>query len=287
MVFTARRKILPVEPRVSVMQQLAQDYKGNGFCVAKGLLSTDITTKALDDVHKLVCRQLGRFQAPDSFGEGLYIDMQRLLAESTDAYLCAARLGAKLASVNACLTHENVVAVVQLLGVEIPTISSEPVFHISSDKLQIPGGYFGFDAHQDWPSIQGSLDCVVAWLPLVEVTLDNYPLQVLPESHRLGLLKGEVTKNLLAVDKTLYDESKFTSVVASPGDVVFMSSWTLHRTGVENCSGFRFSISSRWENAAEKYFVERGYPCAYKKSVMRDLITPDFPSKKLVNSVFD
>ncbi|QTN30431.1 phytanoyl-CoA dioxygenase family protein [Rhodoferax sp. AJA081-3] len=37
--------------------------------------------------------------------------------------------------------------------------------------------------HQDYWSVQGSLDGVVVWMPLVDVDKENFPLEVIPQSH--------------------------------------------------------------------------------------------------------
>lgn len=271
------------------MQEYIDEYKKNGFCIVKGLLPAELAVSVMDDIHKLFYLQLASLKPALSprKSENMQHDMKTLLDTNVDAYLAAARRGAKLASVTRYLTHEDIVSTVKGLGVEIPTISAEPVFHISSDQLRIPGGYHGFEPHQDWPSIQGSLDCVVAWAPLVQIDESNFPLQVIPGTHRLGLTGGKITDNLFEVDVSTYNEADFVSAVVEPGDVVFMSSWTLHRTGVKDCQGFRISCSNRWENAAEPTFIERGYPCAYKRSVIREFITPEFPTKEQVNEVFD
>ncbi len=47
---------------------------------------------------------------------------------------------------------------------------------IMAEELKVPNGYFGLIPHQDFPSVQGSLDGVVVWLPLTDVDRCNYPL---------------------------------------------------------------------------------------------------------------
>lgn len=261
----------------------AQYFK-DGFYLWKGLLCPSITKNCLQQFHEIINLQLARFEPPQ---QDMPADMQALLQASQSAYLAALRRSAKLAAISKCLTHDNIVEATSELGIELPTISSEPVLHINSDRLRIPGGYYGFDAHQDWTSIQGSLDVMVVWVPLTKVTATNFPLMVIPRSHTNGLLDGEITNNVYKINERCYQESEFIPVVAEPGDVVFMTGWTVHKTGVENCTGLRISASTRYENAAEPTFVEREYPCAYTRSVAREMMTPGFPEKKQIKKIFN
>lgn len=259
-----------------------------GFCTAKNLLPKNLAEIALDEFHTLIKLQLARFESQTEFSQrDLYSNMQSLLKKDSSAYLGALRRGAKLASLNRYLHHSNIVDFVKQLGIELPTVPAEPVLHISSEKLQIPGGYFGFETHQDWPSIQGSLDCIIAWAPLTPVNSKNFPMQMIPKSHKRGLIEGTITANVYQIDPTTFNEDDFVDTIAEPGDVIFMSCWTLHRTGIKNCEGLRISTSMRWENAMEPTFIARNYPSAYKLSVTRDFITPGFPNQEIVGSIFD
>ena len=265
-----------------------EKYKREGFAISKNLIPKNLSQKLLNDVYKIFHLQLSRFESniEQDSPQNLYQEMQRLLNNDLDAYLGAARRCAKLVSLQHYLSHQNILNCLDQLEIKLPTIVTEPILHISSDKLIIPGGYAGFETHQDWPSIQGSLDCVVVWAPLHEITKDNFPLQVIPQSHKQGLMSGKTNANLYEIDPQLYDESHFISVEVQPGDVVFMSSWTLHRTGILNSHGFRISCSSRYDNSIEPNFIDRGFPCAYKRSVDRELITPNFPSTEEIRNIY-
>jgi hypothetical protein len=267
------------------MAGILDEFNQNGFYKAESLMTRELYENTLKEFHELVTLQLGRFRKGQSIGN-LFDDMQLLLSSDVEAYLGALRRSAKLISLSNYLNHPRIGEVTKLLGIEIPTTPAQPVFHVNSDKLKVPNGYYGFGTHQDWPSIQGSLDCIVVWAPLTPVKKESFPLQVLPGSHLYGLYEGDITANIYEIDKSLYDEDDYVSIEAMPGDVIFMSCWLLHRTGVEDCRGLRISVSNRWENAAEPTFIERGYPCAYKQSVERDFITPGFPSRDLIQKLY-
>lgn len=145
-------------------------------------------------------------------------------------------------------------------------IISQPVLHVMSPALRIPDGYYGTAAHQDWPSTQGSLDCVTVWIALTDAGIGNFPLEVIPGSHKRGLLDGKMNGSVLEVEA---DEKEFVPITCKAGDVVFLSGFTVHRTG--NGAGFRVAVSQRFDNASEPTFIERGYPCAQKRVVEREI----------------
>ncbi len=265
-----------------------KQFNQEGFYISKGLLPKQDTESLLDDIYQLFHLQLKRLQPEIKYNPtlGLYDEMQQLLGLDVDAYLSAARRCAKLVKLHHYLSHKKILNEIDILNIKLPTIVTEPIVHISADKLTIPGGYAGFETHQDWPSIQGSLDCIVVWTPLVKVSKINFPLQVIPKSHKEGLLSGHKTSNLYKIDTNLFDANNFVSLEADIGDVIFMTSWTLHRTGIENSKGFRIACSTRYDNCLEPTFIERGFPCAYKRTVDRDLIAENFPSKETVRNIY-
>jgi ectoine hydroxylase-related dioxygenase (phytanoyl-CoA dioxygenase family) len=212
--------------------------------------------------------------------------MQKLFSVDVNAYLAAARHLSKLLSIQDLLLHENIRAFIKNLGLSLPSVPTSPVVSIMSERLKIAGGYFGLAPHQDWPSMQGSLDAVIVWAPLMDVTAASFPLQVIPRSHAQGLWGGVNTASAREIDPRLYGEEDFMPFELRRGDVVFMTTFTVHRTGVmhgvNECSGLRIACNTRIENSAEATFVKRQFPCAYKRTVERELITKDFPSQMQV-----
>jgi len=259
-----------------------QNYYQNGYYIAKALIPPTRVNEILETANRLISYQL---QNPRPFEDAttLFDNLKQLLAKDINSYLGAVRLTAKLVSTLQLVIHPKILKIVKQLGLEIPTKPTTPILHIASDQLTIPDGYQGFRPHQDWTSLQGSLDSLVVWIPLTQVTEDSYPLQVIPESHKKGLL---ATKDNSSEIIQSLPEKDFVSVLVEPGDVVFMSSWTIHRTGSGKKNEFRAAVSTRYENAAERTFIDRNYPSGYKRSVERGLITPGFPSIKQVRDTF-
>jgi len=275
-----------------MMEQHQHDYREYGFCVVPKVVPEEYIHAVHQEAFRVLHQQCQRFelgvQSTNDCQADCLAAMKVLLQTDVQAYLSTLRLLAKLPSVRRLMSSTQIEAVVRKMGCSVPTVSESPVFHVISEQLRIPNGYFGFEPHQDWTSIQGALDVMVCWVPLVDVSPTSFPLMLIPKSHKQGMLAGEIEDNAYKVDQTCIHEDDFIPVVAKAGDIVLMTGWTVHKTGVEGCSGFRLALSNRWEDASEPHFVERNYPCAYKKYVHREWITPGFPSlQQIQKALFD
>jgi ectoine hydroxylase-related dioxygenase (phytanoyl-CoA dioxygenase family) len=144
--------------------------------------------------------------------------------------------------------------------------------------------YWRVSAHQDWRSMQGSLDAVVVWVPLVNVDRALGALEVAPDSHRRGLIANRVVDSFGLVDDV--DPSGFLSIEAEKGDALFFSSFLVHRSGTNVTESIRWSCHFRYNNLDETTFVQRGYPHPYVYKPQDELLTPDFPQPAQISQVF-
>ena len=162
------------------------------------------------------------------------------------------------------------------------------VVHIMADELKIPGGYFGLAPHQDFPSLQGSLDGVVVWIPLITADRDNFPLEVIPGSHKRGVWPmTEDGSAAWEIRPDQYREEDFIPAVAQAGDVVFLSLFTVHRSSIHATQGkCRISVSTRFDNADEETYKQRAYPSAYERTVHRAPYFPGFPTAEQIEATF-
>jgi len=106
--------------------------------------------------------------------------------------------------------------------------------------------------------MQGSLDSIVVWVPLADVDFSLGALEVVPGSHKLGLLTTELINSFGKVDR--FSDDDFISVEAAQGDALFFSSFLVHRSGVNTTDSIRWSCHFRYNNRCEETFIERGYP---------------------------
>src|SRR5258705_13247877 len=106
--------------------------------------------------------------------------------------------------------------------------------------------------------MQGSLASILVWVPLADVAVKLGALEVVPGSHKYGLLTTEVINGFGKVDR--FNDSDFTSIEAAQRDVLFFSSFLVHRSGVNATNSIRWSCHFRFNNLSEETFIERGYP---------------------------
>ncbi|MGZ5027724.1 MAG: phytanoyl-CoA dioxygenase family protein, partial [Methylobacter sp.] len=123
---------------------------------------------------------------------------------------------------------------------------------------------------------------------LVRVDRDNFPLELIPGSHKRGLLPMEGSGGASwEIQPSRYCEQDFMPAELDVGDVVFMSIFTVHRSSIIGKPGqYRFALSTRFDNADEATFIERCYPSAYQRSVHRAQYYPDFPALEQVEKIF-
>jgi ectoine hydroxylase-related dioxygenase (phytanoyl-CoA dioxygenase family) len=173
---------------------------------------------------------------------------------------------------------------VPAIGLQFPNISTRPVLFFNSRNLATKEVYWRVFAHQDWRSMQGSLNSVVVWLPLGDIDRKLGALEIVPGSHRQGLLTSEVVERFGKVDG--FDDAQFQSIEVQQGDALFFSAFLVHRSGTNSTESVRWSCHFRYNDLAEETFVERGYPHPYVYQPAEELLTPNFPSREQVARVF-
>jgi hypothetical protein len=183
-------------------------------------------------------------------------------------------------------TEPRVIEALSALGLSFPVISVRPVMYFNNRRLAKKEDYWRLGAHQDWRSSQGSLDAITIWMPMVEVDKSLGALEVIPRSHKWGLLESEKVSYYGKISETL-PESEFVPVEAAPGDALFFSSFLVHRSGTNTTDSIRWSCHLRYNNFAEQTFIGRGYPHAFTYKPQENLITPAFPSRDLLREMFE
>lgn len=272
-----------------MLSTVTEHYKNDGYVIVRDLLSTDVLCHVFHEMDIIVVQQLNRLghavKATHQLDE-IHQHMRMLYAADLTIYLQSLKLWAKLFSLQALVMHEAIVTITQCLGIALPVFQTTPVIHIMANDLKITGGYHGVGVHQDWPALQSGLDTVTVWFPFMDVDRNNFPVELIPGSHKQGLFPGVISEHIYEVDQSTYRNEDFVPMEVNMGDVLFMSNFTLHRSGLQGDSRLRIACSSRYENASEKTFIERAYPSAQKRVIQRELFQPNFPDKALLEGIF-
>jgi phytanoyl-CoA hydroxylase len=264
-------------------------FLAEGYLVIKSALDTVLLATINREIAELFTIQLHRLRLPVDPGdsqEAFTNNAARLLQADVPTYINTARLTQYLPSVHRLLVCDTILGLARELGVDLPVISTRPSIHFMSGALKVPGGYHKTPPHQEWRSMQGSLDSIVFWLPTTPVSVRANPMEFVPKSHLFGLLDtAEHIMTPTVSDKRITDD-KFVPITAEPGDIVFFSSFMVHRTSEADDGLARIALSGRLNNAREKTYVEHGYPTPYKYSYRTDLMYDGFPTLADVAAIF-
>lgn len=111
--------------------------------------------------------------------------------------------------------------------------------------------------HQEFPSQFRSLDGVVFWAPLHDISAEMGPVEICIASHKDGLrpvyyenpeLKGTAYGLALWDAENVVAPYRKTAPLAKEGDLLLMDFLTLHRSGYNSAQDARWSIQLRYFN---------------------------------------
>lgn len=116
--------------------------------------------------------------------------------------------------------------------------------------------------HQEYPAQFRSLDGIVFWSPLAEVTQEMGPVEICPGSHQEGLVRVHTTDPnnpekkgayALVLENEQERVAKYEVIapLTKPGDLLLMDFLTLHRSGTNRSNRSRWSMQSRFFNFSE------------------------------------
>jgi hypothetical protein len=263
-------------------------YRGQGYVLLKGLFPAEEIEAIHAEAKRVFARQIverGLSETEDLPEPEFEDAMARLFEEDLPTFTNCGKQAQHLVSLHRLSLDERIVEKLRELGLSWPNISTRPVLYFNAERLAKKEVYWRLDVHQDWRSMQGSLDSAVVWIPLIDIDEKLGALEVIPESHLWGLLDADMEDGYGHVQGDV-DESQFIPVEVERGDALFFSSFLVHRSGTNVTDSIRWSCHFRYNNLAEPTFVERGYPHPYIYKPQEDLITPGFPSRSDVGEAF-
>jgi ectoine hydroxylase-related dioxygenase (phytanoyl-CoA dioxygenase family) len=172
------------------------------------------------------------------------------------------------------------------MRLKTPIISTRPVLYFNHPKLAKQKVFHTVDAHQDWRSMQGSLNSVVIWIPLVDIKKELGALEILPKSHLDGLRTDHVENGFGMVSLSEEEKERIISVEINAGDVLLFSSFLIHQSGNNITNKPRWSCHFRYNDLDESTFIQRKFAHPYIYKPIEELITKDFPSKEDLSKIY-
>jgi len=268
--------------------ELKRDFRRDGYVIVRQAVPANDLGELMQEFRDIFRLQMTRHGIVEkAAADGVFdLALARLFDLSIASYLGAARLIQYLPSLHRLGAGGPLLDLMSGLGIGRPVISTRPVVHIVSDDLVVPGGYHRTPPHQDWRSVQGSIDAVTAWLPLGPVASGQNTLEVIPGSHRHGLLPTNPHAFGTEVEPGRFGDGDFVPIDADPGDVVLFSMFLIHRTGKGQGGGVRWAVSYRYNNLDEPSFADRDFPNPYIYKPRDDLLFDGFPASSDLRRVF-
>lgn len=265
----------------------SQRFREDGYAVARGLFAAEAIAEVVGEItvaFNAIAAARGVPAAQPNMAS-LSRTMIALFQADMSAYLAAAKLVQHGVALHRMGCDENLMSALRAIGLTLPVISTRPVMFLVSDALKVPGGYHKTPPHQDFRSIQGSLDGVVVWAPFAPVRAGAYALEVLPGSHKRGLLPSTEDVFGHRVEEDLSGE-EFIPLDVELGDAVIFSTLLVHRTGETGDDQVRAAASFRYNNVLEPSFVERAYPNPYIYAPNLKLLHEDAATPEAVKRVY-
>lgn len=140
--------------------------------------------------------------------------------------------------------------------------------------------------HQEYLFQPQSVDGIVLWAPLVEITPEIGPVVYCVGSHRDGLRKcikhGAYASKTGAYKISLFDEENVVrqypkqAPLTSPGDVIVMDYLTIHSSGYNRANRSRWSMQSRYFNFRDPSGMEIGWKPAVTAGTDIEKIFADY-----------
>ena len=268
-------------------------YKKNGYLFLKDFFSKDDIKKVLDDAKGVFLNQfiqkgyLTNCTLEDLSEEAFNNFLYRLFDEDIQCLTNSGKQIQHLVSLHSLSLQNKVMELLKQTGVLEPIISTRPVIYFNHPKLAKEKVFHTVEAHQDWRSMQGSINSVVIWIPLVDINKDLGALEILPGSHLAGLRTDHVENGFGMVALSKEEEDKLISIEIKTGDALLFSSFLIHQSGINITDNPRWSCHFRFNDLLDKTFITRKYAHPYIYRPIEELITNNFPTKQEILNVFE
>jgi ectoine hydroxylase-related dioxygenase (phytanoyl-CoA dioxygenase family) len=275
-----------------ISEEEKKNYLENGFLLLKDFFNFDSIEKILKDAKQVfllqfIKRGYTQQQNSDSIPEAEFNSMMyRLFNDDFQALSNCGKQVQHLISLHKLSLEEKIISLLHSIGFKFPNISTRPVMFFNHSKLSKEKVFYKVDPHQDWRSMQGSLNSVVIWVPLIDINSDLGALEILPGSHKLGLITDKIHHGFGMVRLNDDQNKSLLTVEVKKGDALLFSSFLVHQSGNNITDSPRWSAHFRYNDLAEPSFIERSFAHPYIYKPMEDLITPDFPKPELIDKIF-
>jgi phytanoyl-CoA hydroxylase len=237
-------------------QEQVRTCRDEGVLVAEGVVTRDDLAPVIAEYEAWIDRRARELRTEgkiDSLHEREPFTRRfaRLYAQSTEIARGMDLMEARGPAVFAFLRNDHLLDSVEgLIG---PEITCSPIQHIRAKPPSASGGagagFYNVPWHQDsgvtWEEADDS-EIITCWVAMVDATLENGCMEVMPGVFRHGYLKHQAEGGT-TIRPELLPEVPPRPVPVKQGGVIFMHRHTPHRSIPNRTDEVRWSIDLRYQ----------------------------------------
>ena len=249
-----------------VPPNVAEELDEIGFTIWRGVLEEDVVEGAREACTELVDRaahQLFAFGEVDDVLADEPFETRILKLDGGERKKCFSGYRAELhlPQMFALLFHERLLDVAEMrLGGELrlyPNYTVRPKMPDVTEQVVLwhqDAGYTERDHAQGQDEELGVLRMMNLWTPLVPATVENGCMQMVPGSHKLGVVEHDrVTASMLRIVPEVLKPllPAAVDIELDPGDVVMFSNLMFHQGLPNHSRTVRWSVDWRYQDTTQ------------------------------------
>jgi len=263
-----------------INKRLINKLYNDGYIIKKKLIS-DIEIDKILFKSKNIFRKQFIDQKHSSKSKKFYKSFRNLHDYNYKLFLSCAKQVQKIPDLYKLQCSRKIEKILLSLDILEPVLSYTPLILFNSKYLK----KYNTSPHQDWRSMQGSLDSIVIWIAMQDINDGYGNIELIKGSHKRGLLPSKKDNWFRSIKKD-FNQNDFESHALKKGDALIFSTFLIHKTGNFKTSDIRWSLQFRFNNLSEKSFIKRGFPDPYFHQPNHDILNKNFPTKKQLLDFF-
>ena len=241
------------------MQHEKQLIEEQGYIVLKNFFEKDYIHNLRKKAESIFQIQFDRF----GYNEDFESNMIRLFTEHESVFInCGKIIQSGLIELYKLPVEDKLISKVKELGIKFPNLCTRPVLFFNDPKLAKEEVYYKTPPHQDWLSMEPTMNSLVVWVPLVDLGKENGTILIWPGTHKLGPLPFDSVGGFAKVEV----EGEFIQPELEVGDIAIFSTLLIHGSGDILNDTIRWSCHYRYTDMLEQDYIERDFsnPYIYK-----------------------
>lgn len=236
--------------------QLKNRLDEEGYIIIRDFFKKDYVNLIKKQSENIFEIQFQKFNYTGSFDDKII----RLFNEHQNIFInCGKIIQTGLIELYKLPLETKVINLIKSLGITFPNLCTRPVLYFNHPKLAKEKFYYQTPPHQDWSTMESSLDSLVLWVPLVNVNKENGSILIWPKSHKNGALSYKKIGGFASVETS----GDYIQPILEIGDILIFSTFLVHSSGEISNNTIRWSCHFRYTNMLDKDFIERGFPNPY------------------------